>query len=188
MQEWLKQARLPSSKTMEIRFLDIRETKEEKQKLWRSWMTEERRRELEKMADPLPHLCAEALARIMLADAKGCRPEEVEIIRGVHGKPKTDGVYFSISHSKDWAVCAVADVPVGIDLECRHDVSERIMKKLNAKNSEDFLRRWTEMEARVKCLGSTVFHWREFLVDPKGYYTEPLRAPEGYAASICCKE
>ena len=173
---------------MIIRFLDLRTVGEGDLSRWRGWLPEERRAEIDGMAQPMPHLCGEGLVREMLAKKLGVAPEEIEITRNPHGKPLVEGAHFSLSHSGDWAVCAVDDEAVGIDLErMRERVPEQLSRRLGTDDPAEFCVRWTAMEARVKCVGSTVFHWQEFLEDAQGLSTERVEAPEGYRCSVCRK-
>ena len=173
---------------MEIQFINVRQIGPAQMQKLRACLPAGRLRELDALADPLPHLCAEALARQMLGEKQKKAPDAVVITRTEHGKPLTEGIYFSLSHSGEWAVCALSDCPIGVDLEYRRDtVPAHLQRRLGTGDPEEFFRRWTAMEARVKCLGSTVFHWQEFLEDPAGCATEEIQAPEGYAATVCLK-
>ena len=95
---------------------------------------------------------------------------EPEIAYGPHGKPycaDLPDVHFNISHSGDYAVCAVASAPVGCDIErivpYRLRVAERCfapeeLAALNvlpdeAARTELFFRFWTLKESFLKCVG-----------------------------------
>ena len=61
-------------------------------------------------------------------------PLHVSIAEG--GKPylvSEPGVHFSLSHSGDWAVCAIGDHPLGVDIEkCepgRPDIASRFFHR-----------------------------------------------------------
>ena len=65
-------------------------------------------------------LSGEILARAMLARELRCPLRDVPICRETHGKPvlkDCTNLFFNISHSGDYAVCAVSKQPVGIDIE-----------------------------------------------------------------------
>ena len=86
-----------------------------------------------------------------------------------NGKPylvAEPGIHFSLSHSGDWAVCAVSDHPVGVDIEwCnpdRRDIASRFFHKDEVRflNSLPFYQRtaafyslWTLKESFVKSTG-----------------------------------
>ena len=94
-------------------------------------------------------------------------PLSISIAEG--GKPylvSEPGVHFSLSHSADWAVCAVSDRPVGVDIErCepgRRDVAARFFHKeevrylnslLPSMREQAFYKLWTLKESFVKTTG-----------------------------------
>ena len=72
------------------------------------------------------------------------------------GRPRFSAAedrWFSLSHTRGAAVCALWDRPVGVDVEAARKVSARLMDRLGAAGEEDFLRRWTCREAAAKRLG-----------------------------------
>ena len=114
--------------------------------------------------------------RTLLSHYTGLSPAAVVIARGEHGKPylanAEQGAQFSISHSGDWMVCAIAmGVSLGVDIEL-HDQRREVMplahrffsegeyRHLLAMDADAGRRRfydlWTLREARVKALGSTL--------------------------------
>lgn len=85
---------------------------------------------------------------------------------GSNGKPEAESVYFNLSHSGQWAVCAVGDGPVGCDVEeivvVRNGVAERFFTQkeveyLNRFDGEErvaeFFRLWTLKESYMKMTG-----------------------------------
>ena len=72
------------------------------------------------------------------------------------GKPylaDRDDIHFSLSHSGTWAVCALSDAPVGVDIERPRNMDKIARLFPNAKTQDDFLRLWTAKEAYLKLLG-----------------------------------
>ena len=77
------------------------------------------------------------------------------------GKPRLAGredLHFSLSHSGHWAVCALSDLPVGVDVEaprCTPAVARRFFhpEELTSEDSVFLTRLWTAKEAFVKSLG-----------------------------------
>ena len=72
------------------------------------------------------------------------------------GRPRfaaAENRWFSLSHTRGAAVCALWDRPVGVDVEAGRKVSSRLQERLGARGEEDFLRRWTCREAAAKRLG-----------------------------------
>lgn len=91
--------------------------------------------------------------------------EKREVLRTENGKPYIDGnpLFFSLSHSGSRGVIAVADTPVGVDLELykkreRTAVLSRFCDEERAEilSEKDFLAHWTVREAFVKKQGETL--------------------------------
>ncbi len=86
-----------------------------------------------------------------------------------NGKPYIEGnpVYFSLSHTRGLAVCAVSDFPVGIDAEMLRETKMSAMKRFTQAEqsyihtSDDmkkaFFTVWTGKESAVKVLGGSIF-------------------------------
>ena len=85
---------------------------------------------------------------------------------GVNGKPEAEGVFFNLSHSGQWAVCAISDGPVGCDVEEIASVREGIAERFFTENevqhlaqfegerrNEEFFRLWTLKESYMKMTG-----------------------------------
>jgi 4'-phosphopantetheinyl transferase len=97
---------------------------------------------------------------------------EIELELGGHGKPRlrnSNGLEFNLSHSEGLAVVAVAERPVGIDVEAIRPgrdtltLVERILpaeevETVRAATAPDrdaaFYAAWTCHEARLKCLAT----------------------------------
>ena len=68
-------------------------------------------------------------------------------------------IHFSLSHSGQWAACAVGDAPLGVDVEqprCTMEIAKRFFRpdELPETENKDFLLRlWTAKEAFVKAIG-----------------------------------
>lgn len=86
---------------------------------------------------------------------------------GEHGKPSIVGhpdIHFNLSHCREAAVCAVADCPVGIDVESVRPIKEDLVRytmsddEVNLIMSDPhpdiaFTRLWTMKEAVLKLSG-----------------------------------
>lgn len=110
---------------------------------------------------------AELLLRAALADCAPDHPWPPEIRAGENGKPEwnVEGLYFSLSHSGRIAACAVADRPLGLDLQKPAPYREALARRFfapeeqafllaSADRDRDFCRIWTMKEARIKALGT----------------------------------
>lgn len=90
-----------------------------------------------------------------------------KVIVGANGKPECKGIYFNVSHSGEFALCAVSDAPVGCDVEKVTDapmeIAERYFSERECQYIEDatsvedrnrrFFRLWTMKESYVKMTG-----------------------------------
>ncbi len=113
-------------------------------------------------------LCAAAdmLARKAFHNVCGLRPEKVIFSHTPQGKPYVEDCPFhlSLSHSGDYAVCALACAPVGIDIEKIRVVSPHIARRFCTSaeleyidgNPVRLLNVWTLKEAYGKALGAGV--------------------------------
>ncbi|MFE2627374.1 4'-phosphopantetheinyl transferase family protein [Streptomyces sp. NPDC001651] len=156
---------------------------------------------------------AHAAARVILGARLGRSPRELRFTRGPWGKPVVDGAadtHFSLSHSGELALLALAPRPVGVDVEyARPDLdvtrlarrffpeAEREMVERAGRGA--FVRFWTRKEACVKASGSRlaqgmgvpVAHTQSQAVvrDPTGTLAGPwtvadLTLPSGYAGAV----
>jgi 4'-phosphopantetheinyl transferase len=78
------------------------------------------------------------------------------------GKPEFEpsNVHFNISHSANYVACAIADSPVGIDIEGGRKVNRSVAKRYfteeeieSIHSDEDFFKIWTFKEALGKYTG-----------------------------------
>lgn len=111
-------------------------------------------------------LGAELLLRYGLLEA-GYKDFPLSFSLGDNGKPYlSDGsIYFSISHSGNWAVCAVSDCEIGCDIEKIRPVDLKLSCRFTAKehdyimsaNPDEqlglFFRCWTLKESFMKATG-----------------------------------
>lgn len=85
---------------------------------------------------------------------------------GDGGKPEVEGICFNLSHSKDYAVCAVSGKNVGCDVEKIGDAPFRKIEQRFSENEvrylseipeerqkEEFYRLWTMKESYLKMTG-----------------------------------
>ena len=117
--------------------------------------------ELNEATHAAQHAAGRALLRCALADA-GLSPD-LALAVDRNGKPflpDASGFHFSISHCGERVVCAVADVPVGCDVErerpLRRDITHRICtdsERAMIRTNADLFALWTGKEAAVKAVG-----------------------------------
>ncbi|MBD5460598.1 MAG: 4'-phosphopantetheinyl transferase superfamily protein [Lachnospiraceae bacterium] len=144
-------------------------------------------------------------------------PEELSCGCGPHGKPYLEHdpeIFFSLSHSGEYAMCALADREIGADIQRRQDAcrGDRVAARWFAREelryyekartgqerSDWFCRLWAAKEAYMKLTGEGLSReTKSFFVDLEqgtinggedkslcARLYEPA-APEGYAAAVC---
>ena len=114
-----------------------------------------------------------AALRRLLAANLDCEPREVEIVANADGKPmlRGGGFHFNVSHTDGIALIALADTPVGVDVERLREMpgaaglveryfsapERRQFAELPAEvRAMGFFRGWTCKEAVLKGIGCGV--------------------------------
>lgn len=136
-------------------------------------------------------------------------PDRCPIERTEKGKPYFSGrpdVFFSVSHSGDYWACAVAEQPLGLDLQ-KHkggrleDIARRFFHPqeadwLEANGIEYFYDVWASKESYVKWTGQGIDrHFDDFSVicegslaeTGEGCYFYRCRWQEAYSLCLCGK-
>lgn len=115
-------------------------------------------------------IAARAALRSVLGECTGTDPAAVSFAYGAHGKPRLadGGPHFNASDSGDWAVVALADAELGVDVEvvrelrnadglarriCTGRELERFERLPEPERDAALLRLWTCKEAGLKALG-----------------------------------
>ena len=109
-------------------------------------------------------LAANLAARRAAADFFGTDEDEIKIICNSSGKPLCDGCYISLSHSGDYAVCTINNLPIGVDIEKKRDVNPKLINKIcvndaekeYAADTQSLLTLWSVKEACFKALSPKV--------------------------------
>lgn len=166
---------------------------------------------------------AHAAARLVLGAVTGAAPEEVVWGRHAcpgcgepHGRPRAEGadVEFSLSHTPGQILVAVADVPVGVDVErlpedplalgglLHPDEGAEIRAAANGtldggRASVRFIRAWSRTEAYLKGLGIGLGrdpHLDYLGTDDAagrtvdGWWLRDVTVPEGYGAAVALRQ
>lgn len=159
---------------MNVRLLRVSEVSEETLRRWASELDDETRARLSALRTPearLRSLCADRLARTMLAEHCGCEMQSLTFLREKNGKPYAVGVpfFFNVSHSGEFVACAVDAQPVGIDVEVLRPVRPALARRVCCAeelafvapsgqfDSARFLQLWTAKEACLKRSGQGIF-------------------------------
>jgi len=118
-------------------------------------------------ADRHRSLLGRATLRTILGPMLGMAPSDVPLHQGPYGKPLLDPsagcqAEFSISHSGDWVLVALAEQSVGVDIEQQVDPVDPALirscftpaEQKRIRTDADFYRYWTYKEAAIKALGT----------------------------------
>ena len=117
--------------------------------------------------DKIRSLFAELLVRYVLKKHFQIEGADIEFDYNEYGKPFLKGqknLFFNVSHSGSWVICAVSDKPVGVDVEeikdRNLDIAERFYSKKETEaikesdmGNELFYHYWTLKESYVKAEG-----------------------------------
>lgn len=134
---------------------------------WFSQMSTERKEAVKKLKTPHKQkqkIAADYICRKAISEFCKIAPQKIEFNVSEYGKPfaKDLNVNFSISHSGDYAICAVSDKKIGIDIEKIREINPKSASKFACKNEEEyifahengFFEIWTLKEAYFKCIGT----------------------------------
>lgn len=125
------------------------------------FLTEKRKQKAERCINKNDALLS-ATVGLMLRKVLGVINDNM-LLYGEHGKPFLEhGPCFSISHSRKYAVLAVSNNNIGVDIEMHETARESVMKRCFSEDEQDFaklstenfLRIWTAKEAVLKLLGT----------------------------------
>ncbi|ETT49255.1 hypothetical protein BSK66_16675 [Paenibacillus odorifer] len=139
--------------------------------MWRIPQQKRERLKRFKRVEALQHsLIAELLVRVSLNKRLKVNNRDIEFVTNVYGKPslkKRGGtVEFNISHSGEWVVCALDELPIGIDIEQIQQADLNIAKRFFSQDEyvqltecEEmgrmslFFDLWTLKESYIKAIG-----------------------------------
>jgi len=138
--------------------------------------------------------------RQQLAERVGVNPEAVPIDIDEDGKPLLgqDGVYFNLSHTVGLGLVAVADTPVGVDVELADRAVPELpfLDELAAALGVSKVLAWCLVEAVIKAHGSGLagvqkLRWSGrdaneavFEIDGVELIATPLEMPERYVGAV----
>ena len=124
-----------------------------------------------------------------------------EIRRSESGKPYFDGdsgLHFSLSHTKTHVLLALSEHDVGVDIETRREVPERLRNRLFTVQEQrefDFFEGWTLREAVFKLTGAGGLMTMRLTRNDGGIVTpfpgvrcRSYNDIPGCAAAVACRE
>lgn len=169
----------------------------------------------DKRAEDLPCVPVQVTAEQILAEFASLPDalvqqhiNEIQIQRTPSGKPcfaDRKGLFFSLSHSGAYAVCALSEEEVGVDIQQEKDsfspgIIRRILHEredLDGTDVSALFRLWAAKEAYVKCTGDGLKKdFRELYADfEDGFVTDTVSGRKmklyvtdclsGYALALC---
>lgn len=151
----------------------------------------------------------------------GLKEKSVEYEFGEWGKPSLKyqpNIYFSLSHSGDYAICSIGDKPIGNDIELIKHGRLKVADRFFAKEELDWMyavqdeeeitqrmfRIWTMKESFLKATGKGIsLPLGDFAVivaedkdkirvkhsyNAKFYHMKEYADIDGYRVAVCCEE
>jgi len=177
------------------------------------WISPDRRKRADEIKAPSAKIMsvgASHMLEMLLWECKIAGPYEYEYSE--LGKPYLKGredIHISLSHSNSWALCAVSDKPIGVDIEkvtYKENVANRFFTKADreiladvpeSEKASAFTQIWTYKEAMAKLLGKSavqVLQWIDFSCYRDEYfkdrhiYKSAFTICENMVGTICSEE
>ena len=152
---------------MKIYSCDISRVSNDEFRKWFEVMSNSKKEAVKKLLVPQKQklkIAADHISRKAISDFCGITEQSIEFHLSEYGKPfvKDIDIHFSISHSGDYAVCAVSDKEIGIDIEKIKEINPKAARKFACENEQNyidshtdgFFEIWTLKEAYFKCIGT----------------------------------
>ena len=165
---------------------------------------QERREKILRLRSPLGRRLALGAGLLLSHALREAGAEELRLDCGPQGKPFLTAcpqLHFNLSHSGSLALCAVAEFPVGADVEkigpCRPGVARRCFRPeeldwlaRSPDPDRDFVRLWTRKESYLKLLGIGLTRMDPFFPclpgeDPAAGFAYFEREFPGHWACLC---
>ena len=162
---------------------------------YRPFFSEYRKKRLQKIDNSIRFLQAEtAEALLCYAAEKEGYPLPLDIKTEKKGKPYAENINFSISHSNNRVLVAIAPCYVGADIQKINEtqnlsVAKKILtpKELKGIDTHDFFRLFTMKESYFKMTGEGLpLNPKSFQSFEKCYFESWEK--DGYMISICTKD
>jgi 4'-phosphopantetheinyl transferase len=143
--------------------------------------------------DRIRFIAAHSALRRILALYLRCSPEALRFAHTKLGKPRVEGPFrFSMSHSGDVALYAIAQGEIGVDVEQVREgidvihIAERFLPAEEVREIGDsltaFFRLWTRREAYLKARGIGIRGVGEAM--GPGWFIAELDPGPGYAGAV----
>lgn len=178
-------------------------------------VSEEKRcrvKKIRKHDDALRTLLAEAMLRVIFVKEFGLKNSDIVFYNNEFGKPflKSKNIFFSISHSGEWASIAVDCDDIGVDIEKIRDINLNVAKRFFSMEEYNdmmkmddkidyFFTLWTLKESYVKALGKGLYvPLKSFTIklekeiklcgeNKNKFYFKQFYIDDGYKLAVCAQ-
>ena len=153
------------------------------------------------LKDKCRSILGELLVRYGLCKKFNMKDSVLNFYRGVNGRPfvKNCSVDFSITHSKDYVVCAfLKNCSIGVDIEFIDESFDEVAKlfseyeyneyisKLSYKDAQNcFYDIWTKKESLYKMKNENYFDVKQPVLGRNDVVFEKINIDEKYICNIC---
>jgi 4'-phosphopantetheinyl transferase len=134
------------------------------------FLSEYRKNKLKRITNPKLRkqgIGAELLLIEALKHNGNCPELPLKIVTNNEGKPEIEGgLYFNLSHSDDYAVCAISDSPIGVDIQIVIKFDEKLVTRYFSESENiwldkdrdnlTFTKVWSTKESYIKLLGKGI--------------------------------
>ena len=188
---------------LNVAYWDVSDLDTEKAKKYVSQERLLKASKLKKDAHQKESLGAELLLSSMLGILFEDKKLPPKLCYDKNGKPcfkDYNNLFFNLSHSNSAVACAIADKPVGIDLQYMRDFDIKLARRFFTKDEQDFINQskdtkvafytiWTKKEAFLKCTGKglcEISSTSVFEAEQHGY-SFVCDFFDGFALCVCTK-
>ncbi|WP_053451820.1 4'-phosphopantetheinyl transferase family protein [Exiguobacterium sp. BMC-KP] len=119
-------------------------------------LSKDRRNKIAKLRrndDRIRSLYSELFIKYVLHKEFGLVSKDIQFTRDQFSKPLLEGydnIHFNLSHSGNWIVCAVSDLPIGIDIEKIESGDNRFIEEVLHHKEIEYLTRFEGNEKNTK--------------------------------------
>lgn len=179
---------------------------------------QERIKKIHRLADVQRTLIADVLIRAIIQSKLGIENKDIVFRKNEYGKPflkYPQSFHFNISHAGEWVVCAIHQLPLGIDIELIQPIDFRIaerffstdeykelMLKTGSEKLTYFYELWTLKESYIKAIGKGLaIPLNSFTIKTSaskitvesadeyiGYYFKQYMLDNRYKLSVCANK
>ena len=147
---------------MKISQINIKNIEKSVLEGWFEQMSAERREAVSRVAVEQKRnlrIAADALCRKTVSEFCSISPADIIFEQNKTGKPFVKGlpVYFSIIHSGDYAVCAVSDCEIGIDIEKIRTIDLRVADRFATVKEKEYIHNCKDGFFRICTLKEAYF-------------------------------